>query len=154
MKKVWVNGCFDIVHSGHLYLFTLAKSLGEVHVGLDSDDRIEKAKGKGRPIFNLSERMLLIGSLKFVDHVHSFNSDSELSTLINYTHPDFMLVGEEYKGKNVIGSEYAKEVIYVPKLGNCSTSNIENKIIENFFSKEHKDYFGFINDLVKYNPES
>jgi len=63
MNKVWINGCFDIVHSGHLYLFSLAKSLGEVYVGIDSDERIKKAKGDGRPIFpkgkGLSARSML-----------------------------------------------------------------------------------------------
>ncbi len=100
MNKVWINGCFDIVHSGHLYLFSLAKSLGEVYVGIDSDERIKKAKGDGRPIFPLSERILLLSSLKFIDHVCSFDSDNELINCIMSVSPDFMLVGEEYIREN------------------------------------------------------
>ena len=148
MNKVWINGCFDIVHSGHLYLFSLAKSLGEVYVDIDSDERIKKAKGDGRPIFPLSERILLLSSLKFIDHVSSFDSDNELINCIMSVSPDFMLVGEEYKGKRVIGSEYAKEVIYVPKVGNFSTTDVEARILY-----QHKDYFKFINELVEYGNE-
>jgi rfaE bifunctional protein nucleotidyltransferase chain/domain len=148
MNKVWVNGCFDIVHAGHLYLFSLAKSLGEVYVGVDSDERIKQAKGEGRPIFPLSERVLLLSSLKFIDHTCPFDSDNELINWIIRVSPDFMLVGEEYRDKNVIGREYAKQVIFVPKVGNFSTTDIESKIL-----KQHKEYFKFINELVEYGNE-
>lgn len=145
MNKVWVNGCFDIIHSGHLYLFSLAKSLGEVHVGIDTDGRIKKAKGEFRPIFSTNERLLLLASLKFIDHVYTFGTDEELAECVANVCPDFMLVGEEYKGKMVIGCEFAKEIIFVPKVGNFSTTDIESKIL-----KQHKEYFKFINELVEY----
>ncbi len=115
------------------------------HMAMAFVERIKKAKGDGRPIFPLSERILLLSSLKFIDHVCSFDSDNELINCIMSVSPDFMLVGEEYKGKMVIGSEYAKEVIYVPKVGNFSTTDVEARILY-----QHKDYFKFINELVEY----
>jgi len=145
MNKVWVNGCFDIIHSGHLYLFSLAKSLGEVHVGIDTDGRIKKMKGEFRPIFSTNERLLLLASLKFIDQVYTFDTDEELTECVANVCPDFMLVGEEYKGKRVIGCEFAKEIIFVPKVGNFSTTDIESKILN-----QHKEYFKFINELVEY----
>jgi len=145
MNKVWVNGCFDIIHSGHLYLFSLAKSLGEVHVGIDTDGRIKKMKGEFRPIFSTNERLLLLASLKFIDHVYTFDTDEELTECVANVCPDFMLVGEEYKAKRVIGCEFAKEIIFVPKVGNFSTTDIESKILN-----QHKEYFKFINELVEY----
>jgi D-beta-D-heptose 7-phosphate kinase/D-beta-D-heptose 1-phosphate adenosyltransferase len=148
MNKVWVNGCFDIVHSGHLYIFSLAKSLGEVHVGIDTDERIKKSKGDARPIFTTNERLLLLSSLKFIDHVYTFSTDVELTELVANVCPDYMLVGEEYKHKRVIGSESAKELIYVPKVGNFSTSNVEARVLS-----QHKDYFKFIKELVEYGNE-
>ena len=148
MNKVWINGCFDIIHSGHLYLFSLAKSLGEVHVGIDTDERIKQSKGEARPIFTTNERLLLLSSLKFIDHVYTFSTDMELTELVAKVSPDFMLVGEEYKDKRVIGCEFAKELIYVPKVGNFSTSNVEARILN-----QHKDYFKFINELVEYGNE-
>jgi len=126
--NVWVNGCFDVVHSGHLYLLTMAGSLGDVYVGIDSDARIKASKGEERPIFPQVERALLMSSIKGVKDVFIFHSDDELEALVMHVSPDFMLVGEEYKGKRVIGSQFAKDVIYVPKVDTFSTTNIVAKI--------------------------
>ena len=126
--RIWVNGCFDVVHSGHLYLLTMASSLGDVYVGLDSDKRIKEMKGESRPIFPQVERALLMSCLKGVKDVFIFDTDGELEGLVMHVSPDFMLVGEEYKGRRVIGSQFAKEVIYVPKVDAFSTTNVISKI--------------------------
>lgn len=148
MNKVWVNGCFDLVHSGHLYLLSMAASLGDVYVGIDSDNRIKGKKGVNRPIFSQQERMLLLTLIKGVKNVHIFDTDYELSSLIEKINPDFMLVGEEYKDKEVIGAQYAKQVIFVPKVGAWSTTDIEARIL-----KTNQNYFKFINELVEYGNE-
>ena len=148
MSKVWVNGCFDLIHTGHLYLLSMASSLGDVYIGIDSDKRIKSKKGYVRPIFSQQERMLLLTLIKGVKNVFVFDTDYELSTMVENISPDFMLVGEEYRDKEVIGSQHARQVIFVPKVGNISTSQIEARILS-----QHTDYFKFVNDLVEYGKE-
>ena len=96
MKKIiWVNGCFDILHSGHIELLEYAKSLGDfLIVGLDSDERVRKLKGKHRPLISLHDRKTIIESLKPVDHVVFFDSNKELEFLIQHNYIDTMVVGE------------------------------------------------------------
>jgi len=130
MKKpvtVWVNGCFDIVHIAHIRLLKYAKSLGNtLIVGVDSDSRIAISKGKLRPINDVKIRNEFLESLSCVDLVVEFNSDEELCSYIQELEVDIMVVGEEYKNRKVIGSEFAKEVRYFGKVGNFSTTNILN----------------------------
>ena len=127
-KKVWVNGCFDILHAGHIALLLYAKSLGEVYIGIDSDSRIKGVKGALRPILPQNERALIMSSLVFVKEVKIFNSDKELIEMIKDLSPDYMVVGEEYRLKNVIGGKYAKEIMFYPRMGDWSTTNIVSKI--------------------------
>lgn len=148
MNKIWVNGCFDIVHIGHLHLLQTAAMLGSVRVGIDSDERIKRMKGETRPIFPQFERLLLLKSLKYVDDVCIFDTDEALISLIKAYEPRYMLVGEEYRNKHVIGGEFAKEIIYLPKVGKFSSTDIEARILS-----QHKDYFKFINELVEYGNE-
>lgn len=127
-KKVWVNGCFDILHAGHIGLLAYAKSLGDVYVGIDGDKRIIAMKGAFRPILPQNERRLILSSLIFVKDVKVFNSKEELVRLVKDLSPDYMVVGEEYRFGNVIGSEFAKELLFYPRMGNWSTTNIVAKI--------------------------
>jgi D-beta-D-heptose 7-phosphate kinase/D-beta-D-heptose 1-phosphate adenosyltransferase len=125
MRNIWVNGTFDIVHLGHLKLLEYAKGLGDVlHVGLDSDERVRSLKGQDRPINSLAQRMNTMKAIKFVDKVYSFASDQELIELIKSISPEALVVGEEYRDKKVIGGEYAKSIVYFPRIGNFSTTNI------------------------------
>jgi D-beta-D-heptose 7-phosphate kinase/D-beta-D-heptose 1-phosphate adenosyltransferase len=130
-KKVWVNGCFDLIHPGHIALLVYAKSLGDVYVGIDSDSRIKKMKGLLRPIFTEVERQLLLSSLIFVNEVKIFDSSRELTKLIKDLSPDYMIVGEEYRDKKVIGMEHAKELLFYPRIGNWSTTRLVDKIKSN-----------------------
>lgn len=127
-KKVWVNGCFDLIHVGHIGLLVYAKSLGDVYVGIDGDKRIREMKGVFRPIFPQNERRLIISSMIFVKDVKVFDSKEELENLIKDLSPDYLVVGEEYRFKNVVGGEFAKEIIFYPRMGDWSTTNIMAKI--------------------------
>ena len=86
--RVFVNGTFDIIHSGHLNLLSYAKSLGDVlYVGIDSDERVKQLKGSDRPINSEKDRKFLLENLKSVDQVNIFSSDEELSNLARAISP-------------------------------------------------------------------
>jgi len=140
MKKVWVNGCFDILHSGHIELLEYAKSMGDhLIVGLDTDERVRKSKGKYRPIIPLSDRRVIIEALECVDHVVYFNSNEELKFLIKHNYINMMVVGEEYKDKEVIGAEHVNNIMYFNLKTGRSTTGIINKILgEHCKEKFHK----------------
>jgi D-beta-D-heptose 7-phosphate kinase/D-beta-D-heptose 1-phosphate adenosyltransferase len=100
----------------------------KVVVGIGTDERIRQAKGKGRPVNNLRDRMEFLRSIKYIDEVYEFATDKELDELIKHFSPRYMLIGEEYKdiNKEIIGSEWIKEIIYVPHYQKLSSSNIIN----------------------------
>lgn len=122
--KVWVNGSFDVLHIGHIRLLAHAGSLGTVRVGLDSDERIQQRKGRNRPVNNLQDRMDFVSSIRFVNDVVSFGSDDELIFKIKEYEPDIIVVGDDYKYKNVIGAEFAERVYFFEKIKNKSTTKI------------------------------
>lgn len=126
MKNIWVNGCFDILHIGHTRLLKYAKSLGDrLYVGIDSDDRIRELKGPERPFNSQDDRKEFLLSVSYVDDVIIYNTDDELSLSIKNSYADFIVVGEEYRNKNVVGSEHA-QVIYFPRIDGYSTTRILN----------------------------
>jgi D-beta-D-heptose 7-phosphate kinase/D-beta-D-heptose 1-phosphate adenosyltransferase len=125
MKTIWVNGCFDVLHRGHFELFNYAKSLGDkLIVGIDSDKKIEKDKGKGRPYNNIKDRTYALESLKAIDEIRAFSDRESLVELVKEIKPDILVVGADWKGKRIVGSQYAKEVIYFDRIGEYSTTNI------------------------------
>ena len=93
-------------------------------VAIDSDSRIQLNKGEDRPYNTLMDRKKMLMSLEMIDVVFSFNSDKELINLVKCLQPDVMMVGEEYRGKNVIGSQYAKDVKYFRRIDGYSTTKI------------------------------
>tara|TARA_R100001082_G_scaffold110143_1_gene89142 strand:+ start:15665 stop:16054 length:390 start_codon:yes stop_codon:yes gene_type:complete len=128
VKNIWVNGCFDILHRGHLELFKFAKSQGSfLVVGIDSDRRVKINKGDDRPVNNQEDRKFFLECIKYIDKVVVFDSDYELQTCISLHNIDYLIVGSDYKNKKVIGSQYAKEVIFFDRIGNYSTTNILEK---------------------------
>ena len=141
MKKIiWVNGCFDILHSGHIELLEYAKSLGDfLIVGLDSDERVRKLKGKHRPLIPLHDRKTIIESLKPVDHVVFFDSNKELEFLIQHNYIDTMVVGEEYKDKEVVGGQYALNIYYFKLKKGRSTTSIVNKVLQEYCKERYHD---------------
>ena len=123
--KIWVNGCFDILHRGHFELFNYAKSLGNfLVVGIDSDEKVTQDKGPNRPYNNLEDRVYALESLKAIDKVLVFDNKEHLEWLVERTKPDILVVGSDWRGKEIVGGQYAKEIVYFNRIGNYSTSNI------------------------------
>ena len=123
--KIWVNGCFDVLHRGHFELFKYAKSLGnELVVGIDTDFKVSQDKGPDRPYNNLQDRMFALQSIKYIDRVISFNSRKELESLISLYSPDILLVGSDWRGGDIVGKQFAREVCFFERISQYSTTNI------------------------------
>ena len=103
-KIVFTNGCFDILHVGHIRYLSEAKSLGDILVvGINSDESVKNLKGPSRPINSLSDRSLLLSELVCVDYVVSFKEQTPLK-LIKMIMPDILVKGGDYTLENVVGS--------------------------------------------------
>ena len=127
-KIVFTNGCFDILHMGHVKYLEKAKKLGDILVvGVNSDDSVKRLKGKNRPINPLNDRCCVIASLKSVDFVIPFEEDTPIN-LITAIVPDILVKGSDYKDKNVVGEEIAKELVLIDFIEGRSTSNTITKI--------------------------
>ena len=124
MKRVWINGSFDVLHVGHIRLLEYGASLGEVRVGLDTDQRISEKKGPNRPYNNLDDRIEFISSIKYVSSVVTFGSDDELIQRIIEFDPDCMVIGNDYQYHSIIGVEYIPKVMFFDKIKGKSTSSI------------------------------
>ena len=132
MKKVFVNGAFDVLHSGHLDLLDFAGMLGgHLLVAIDTDARIEYNKGIGRPFNPLSIRKHIMSMLKPVNSVRVFGSDQELVDIIRQYQPDVMVKGSDWKGKTILGEEYCKEIVFYERTNGQSTT----KAIEDFITR-------------------
>ena len=129
MNRVVVNGCFDIIHFGHMKLLENAKSHGKIlKVAIDSDERIKKMKGEDRPYNDSIHRKYFLECIKFVDEVEVFGSEEELKKIIMKYEPDVMVVGSEYKNKKIIGAENSKRVEFFEKIDGFSTTKILQNI--------------------------
>jgi len=127
-KVVWVNGCFDVMHRGHLGLLEYAKSCGDVLiVGIDDDEKVKRDKGDSRPFNNQEDRKYFLESLRAVDQVVVFCSKEGLEKAIGSIQPDVMVVGSDWEGKDVVGAQHAGEVKYFNRIGNYSTTKILEK---------------------------
>ena len=123
--KVWTNGCFDVLHRGHIELFRYAKSLGnELVVGIDTDDKVKKDKSEDRPINNLQDRIFMLQSIKYIDKVIPFDSTEDLRKTIRWYQPDLMVIGSDWKGKDIIGREFSDKLVFFNRVGDYSTTNI------------------------------
>lgn len=122
-KVIFVNGCFDVLHPGHISLFQYAKSLGDyLIVAIDSDRKVEEMKGKGRPIFSQKDRSFVLSSIRHIDEVLIFDTRDQLEDLVNSIKPDIMIVGSDWKDKEVVGKQYAKAVRFFDRVGEYSTT--------------------------------
>jgi D-beta-D-heptose 7-phosphate kinase/D-beta-D-heptose 1-phosphate adenosyltransferase len=131
MNTVFVNGTFDVLHRGHLMLLKYAKSQGtKLIVAIDTDERIKEKKGDSRPINVESERMFMLQHLNMVDLVLSFGTDKQLEDLIKKINPDVMVVGSDWKGKPVIGSQYAKTLKFFDRIDGYSSTKIIQSIAD------------------------
>lgn len=123
MKIIFVNGCFDVLHPGHIQLFKYAKSLGDyLIVAIDSDKRVSEMKGPERPIFSQSDRSQTLEAIRYIDVVHIFDSKEDLENLLKSIAPDIMIVGSDWKCKEVVGEQYAKTVRFFDRVGEYSTT--------------------------------
>ena len=128
MSIVWTNGTFDILHPGHIELFKVGKSLGDILVvATDTDEKIRKDKGPNKPINNLGDRISMLQSIRYIDEVLYFNDRKQLEDLIQLYNPDILLLGDDWQGGDVVGIEHAKGVRFLPRL-NYSTTDIIKKI--------------------------
>jgi rfaE bifunctional protein nucleotidyltransferase chain/domain len=131
LTTVWCNGCFDLLHPGHMELFKVARSLGDrVIVGIDSDEKVRRDKGASRPINNLSFRKTMLESLRNVDLVIPFDTPEELDQLIELYTPDILLVGGDWRKGKVVGRQHAKSVRFFNRVGYYSSTQIIGKINE------------------------
>lgn len=130
-KIVFTNGCFDIIHRGHVEYLQKAKELGDLLIlGLNSDLSVKRLKGENRPINKEKDRAIVLAALECIDYITIFKEDTPLE-LIKIVKPDILAKGGDYKIENIAGREYAKETILIDFLDGYSTSNII-KIIESF----------------------
>ncbi len=124
MNNIWTNGCFDIVHIGHMKLFEYAKSLGDkLVVGIDSDNRVKQLKGSGRPINSAAVRREFLLGIKFIDDVVIYDNEEEFNALIAANNISTIVIGDEYKNRPVLGSDLCK-VIFFERIKPYSTSEI------------------------------
>lgn len=127
-KIVFTNGCFDILHKGHVSYLNVAKSFGDVLIlGLNSDASVKRLKGQSRPINNEEDRAYILSALECVDYVVIFDEDTPYE-LICKIQPDVLVKGADYEGKCVVGSDIAKETKLVEFVNGKSTTNTINKI--------------------------
>ena len=129
---VFTNGCFDIIHKGHIQTLSSSADLGDkLIVAINSDSSVKKLKGKTRPIMDQKNRTTLIASLAFVDAVILFNEQTP-KKLIKQIIPDILTKGGDYKKEKVVGfkevDEHGGEVVIIPLLEGLSSTNIINKI--------------------------
>lgn len=129
-KIVFTNGCFDIIHKGHIKYLQQAKKLGDILiVGLNSDKSVKRLKGPERPIKKEDERALILSALEFIDYVVVFDEDTPFST-IRSIEPDILAKGGDYKIENVVGQEFAKETVLISFVEGYSTTSTINKMKE------------------------
>tara|TARA_B100000941_G_scaffold283833_1_gene253810 strand:+ start:286 stop:774 length:489 start_codon:yes stop_codon:yes gene_type:complete len=132
MKVAFTNGCFDILHLGHLKILTKSKEFGDrLIVAVNSDESVRKLKGEERPINDFQTRSNMLASFSFVDYVVEFSDDTP-KKLIQIIKPDFLIKGGDYKKKNIVGndivSSYGGETIIIPLIDGLSSTNTINKL--------------------------
>ncbi len=133
-KIVFTNGCFDILHFGHLHYLADARELGErLVIGLNSEASVRRLKGPTRPINDELTRTHLLAALEVVDAVVIFDGDTPIE-LITLVQPDILVKGGDWKPEQIVGSEIvlAKggHVLSLPFVDGYSTTNIEQKILK------------------------
>ncbi len=126
-KIVFTNGCFDILHAGHVRIIEFSKSQGDLLIlGLNTDASIKRLKGPSRPINKEKDRAIVVSALEAVDGVVLFKEDTPLN-LIKIIKPDILVKGADYTKENVVGREYAGKVVLCPLVKGKSTTNIIKK---------------------------
>jgi len=127
--RVWLNGTFDVLHAGHIHLFQQARNIApntHVCVGIDDDYRVAQLKGNNRPVNSLFNRIKVLQSIVYIDEIVPFGSDDELRAQIRAYNPHIMVIGDDYRGRTIIGEEYIPRVEYVERYDGLSSTKILN----------------------------
>ena len=123
-KIVFTNGCFDILHVGHVDYLSRAKTLGDILViGLNSDSSVRNIKGKGRPVNNERDRAVVLSALEAVDYVVIFKEPTPYSLIKNIM-PDVLVKGGDWKPKDIVGNDIVKKVVSIPFVKGYSTTGL------------------------------
>lgn len=135
-KVVFTNGCFDILHFGHVMYLEEARKKGDcLVVAVNSDASVKRLKGEKRPVVNEKDRLRVIASLGCVDYACLFKEDTPLNA-IKRIKPDILVKGADWNKKNIVGAEFVKasggRVVTIKLAKGRSTSNLIKKIIETF----------------------
>lgn len=133
---VFTNGCFDLLHPGHIQLLQVAKQMGALLVvGLNTDESVRRLKGHGRPILTEHERAHLLAALDCVDYVVLFGEDTPIP-LLERLRPDVLVKGADYRLDQVVGRElvesYGGRVARVPVVQGLSTTEIVDRVLRNY----------------------
>ncbi len=127
-KIVFTNGCFDILHAGHVSVLEFSRSKGDVLVvGLNSDASVKRLKGPTRPVNKEADRALVLAALEAVDAVCIFSENTPYN-LIKLIYPDVLVKGGDYKPSEIVGREFAGKVVRFALLKGRSTTNIIKKV--------------------------
>jgi len=131
-KVVFTNGCFDILHAGHVTYLQQARDLGDMLIlGLNSDSSVKELKGPSRPVNNQNDRALVLSALKSVDFVVLFSDETPIK-LIKEILPDFLVKGGDYTPETIVGADLVREnggeVVVIPLVEGKSTTNIIEKM--------------------------
>ncbi len=138
-KVVFTNGCFDLLHSGHVHLFREAKRLGDVLiVGVNDDASVRRIKGPRRPVFTLKERLEILEAIQFIDYLVSFSQETP-KEIISFLLPDVLAKGGDWRLEEVVGREEVAasggKVVLIPLLKGQSSSQILFRILASFKKK-------------------
>ena len=135
LKIVFTNGCFDILHLGHIEYLSKASELGnKLILGLNTDDSVRRLKGPSRPVNNQEARSTILAAISFIDAIVLFDEDTP-AELISHIRPDILVKGKDYDGKEIAGSDLVKsyggrvETIELTQ-GYSTTGILEKKSLE------------------------
>ncbi len=127
-KIVFTNGCFDILHAGHVSILEFSRAKGDILVvGLNSDDSVRRLKGPTRPVNKQQDRALVLAALESVSYVCIFNEDTP-HNLIKAVRPDVLVKGGDYKPSEIVGREFAGKVVRFALLKGRSTTGVIQKM--------------------------
>ncbi len=135
-KVVFTNGCFDLLHAGHIWLFSQAKKMGAILVvAVNSDSSLRRLKGRLRPVFPLKERLEILAAIEFIDFLTVFNQDTP-QRIISLLRPDILVKGGDWPPDQIVGRKEVEasggKVVLIPYLPGLSTTSFLKKIASLF----------------------
>ncbi len=133
---VFTNGCFDLIHAGHVSVLEKSRRLGDCLVlGLNSDASVKRLKGPKRPLVPLADRGKVMSALSCVDYISVFDEDTP-GDLIREIRPDILVKGGDYQPDEIVGREFVKKVVRIPLIKGRSTTALIKKIVKTYGARE------------------